>query len=135
MSIDELVQEFEQGTLPRSLWTHAAHLSVALWYLHHYDRDEATRRLRDGIQSYNARQDNPRGYHETITLAWIEVVTAFLRETSSELPLNDLQRRLLDLCHDSDLLLRWYSRERLSSESARREWLPPDRSAIDLTGL
>ncbi|MDY7014636.1 MAG: hypothetical protein SVX43_13740, partial [Cyanobacteriota bacterium] len=42
--IVNLVRAFEERTLPRSRWTHAAHLIVALWYLMQYPESEARRR-------------------------------------------------------------------------------------------
>lgn len=47
------IQEFEQGTLPRAQWTHAAHLAVAAWYLVTLREHEALDRMRSGIQHYN----------------------------------------------------------------------------------
>jgi hypothetical protein len=131
MLIDELVRQFEACTLPLESWTHAAHLSVALWYLRQHPRGETARRIRSGIQRYNAANDKRLATHETITLAWIVVITIFLTEQPRETPFAELQRELLERCGDKDYLLRFYSRERLFSETARREWLPPDRTPVD----
>jgi hypothetical protein len=73
--IDRLLRAFEACTLPRSQWNHAAHLTVALWYLVRYSPSEAIQRIRSGIQRYNAAAGivttNNSGYHETLTLFWI----------------------------------------------------------------
>ncbi|HVF91208.1 MAG TPA: hypothetical protein VNH22_14170, partial [Blastocatellia bacterium] len=48
-SIDEverLVLAFEAGSLPKSEWSHHAHMTVALWYLVHCSGEEAMRRIR-----------------------------------------------------------------------------------------
>ena len=84
--IESLIGAFEDGSLPRSEWTHARHLLMALWYLRHHGRDEATGLVRDGIRRYNERQDNRTGYHETITLAWVAVIRALPRGTGSARP-------------------------------------------------
>ena len=76
--IERFIRRFEDTSLPHSEWTHGKHLIVALVYLARHPRDEATERIRHGIQRLNHRYDNPNGYHETITLAWIEVVSRFL---------------------------------------------------------
>lgn len=34
--IKNIVRAFEDCTLPRSEWTHHAHLTIALWYLTHF---------------------------------------------------------------------------------------------------
>jgi hypothetical protein len=134
MPIDELVRQFEACTLPSGAWTHAAHLSVALWYLRGHSRDEATRLIRAGIQRYNAANNNGLAYHETITLAWIEILSAFLSEHDRNTSLIDLQRELLARCGDKNHLLRFYSSERLFSETARQQWLPPDVAPSDFFG-
>jgi hypothetical protein len=72
--IPGLVTAFEGCTLPKTRWTHSAHLTVAHHYLWHHSREEATRRMRGSIQRYNASQDNPTGYHETITLGWLAIL-------------------------------------------------------------
>ncbi len=134
MPIDELVRQFQACTLPSSAWTYMAHLSVALWFLRHHPRDEATRLIRAGIQRSNAANDKGLAYHETITLAWIEVISRLLTEFDRETPFADLQSELLARCGDKNYLLRFYSRERLYSETARRQWLPPDVSALTCSG-
>jgi hypothetical protein len=49
--IVNFVRAFEEQTLPRSQWTHTAHLIVALWYLVQYPEAEA----RDRLFSWEAR--------------------------------------------------------------------------------
>ena len=39
--IDNLVHAFQECSLPRSQWTHAAHLTAALWYLFYDSEPEA----------------------------------------------------------------------------------------------
>ena len=41
--IESFIRAFEDGSLPRSEWTHARHLVMALWYVHRHNREEATR--------------------------------------------------------------------------------------------
>jgi hypothetical protein len=122
----EFVQAFETCSLPFSRWTHAAHLTVALWYLTQHPRDEATRLIRCGIQRYNAANGRQKAYHETITLAWIEVISRFLVEQGEIRPMDELVERLIGTCGDADYLLRFYSRERLLSDAARAGWIRPD---------
>ena len=128
--IESFVQTFEDGSLSRSEWTHSRHLVMALWYLRHHNRDEATRLIRDGIQRYNKSQANFTGYHETITLAWLAVVERFLAVRDLNQPLSTLAGELLRQCGDKDFLLRFYSRERLFCDEARACWVPPDRCEI-----
>ena len=76
--IERFIRLFEETSLPRSEWTHGKHLIVALVYLTRHRRDEAMERIRQGIRRLNQSYGNFSGYHETITLAWIAVVSRFL---------------------------------------------------------
>ncbi len=129
--IEAMIRGFEGGSLPRSQWTHARHLVMALWYLRSHGREVATRRIRDGIQRYNERQGNPTGYHETITLAWIAVIDGFLNHRDRNQRISALAEELLEEFGDKDYLLRFYSRERLFSVEARSRWVRPDRCEFD----
>jgi hypothetical protein len=129
--LESLVEQFESCTLPRELWTHRAHLAVAVWYLFHFSRDEATERLRTGIQRYNSSLGNTQGYHETITLCWIAILTAHMREPVAGLSVADIARNVLSSYGASDFLLAHFSKERLFSELARREWVEPDLRPLD----
>jgi len=44
-----VVEKFNNVTLPKSEWTHHAHLTVALWYVDNYEFDDAVCRLKFGI--------------------------------------------------------------------------------------
>jgi hypothetical protein len=125
-----LVKAFEACTLPHAEWTHTAHLTVALYYLRRFSRDDATVRIRDGIQRYNASNGNHKGYHETVTLAWIAVISRFLSAEDNACSDRELVDRLLKSCGQKDYLLRYYSRARLFSDAARKQWLSPDLSEL-----
>ena len=129
-----LVRRFEDCTLPREEWTHAAHLTVALWHLLQFDWPEAVARVRRGIKRYNAAHGiltTPTGgYHETITVFWLRRVRAFLEGGRNE------GRSLVSLAndlaatHDKGLPFSYYTRARLFSPEARAAWVEPDLKAI-----
>ncbi|MCA1594136.1 MAG: hypothetical protein LC754_16220 [Acidobacteria bacterium] len=126
----ELMREFESCTLRPERWTHAAHLTVALWYLLQYDWPEAVARTRDGIKRYNESRGiaimHEHGYHETITLFWLRVVRSFLdRELNEGRALVMLANELIEYA-DENLPLKYYARERLFSCEARETWAEPD---------
>jgi hypothetical protein len=128
--IEALIGAFEDGSLPRSEWTHAGHLIVALGYIRRHGRDRATGLIRDGIRRYNQRHGNPTGYHETITLAWVAVIDRFLGGRDRGVPVSVLAGELLAECGDKDYLLRFYSGGWLFSDEARTGWVPPDLGEI-----
>lgn len=128
--LESLVRRLEDCTLPRNLWTHRAHLAVALWYLFHLPREDATSRIRGGIQRFNRSLGNVTGYHETITLAWIEVLSAFLKEPRTNRPLEELAKEAAERFGTPDFLLRYFTKERLFSDIARKEWVEPDLASL-----
>ncbi|XGV99988.1 MAG: hypothetical protein ACAF41_13770 [Leptolyngbya sp. BL-A-14] len=133
-NIEALVEAFEDCTLPRSQWTHAAHLTVALWYLVHYPPSTAIDRMREGIQRYNAamniRQTLNGGYHETITLFWLWIGQWYLAERRLSGLAPDALKPFLELCCDPKLPFRYYSHDRLMSWEARTAWVEPDLQAL-----
>jgi hypothetical protein len=127
--VRDLVVAFEATTLPYNRWTHAAHLTVACWYLMWHDPDDALQRMQMGLRRYNAAHaDEPMrvGYHETITRFWLWVVHQHLRRTSSGQSTPDVVNGLITACADRELPFRYYSREHLMSDTARAVWVEPD---------
>lgn len=125
-----LVSRFERCTLPREDWTHAAHLTVALWYLMHHDPETALELVREHIKRYNeatgAVTTRLRGYHETLTVFWMRVVRSYLETSYNEgRSLASLANELTSRAN-KNLPLRYYSRERLFSWEARTSWVEPD---------
>lgn len=128
--IAAFIQAFEACTLPKPRWTHQAHLVVGLWYVLHYGKEEAAPLVRNGIRRYNEAVGTPNtddsGYHETITIFYIWFIDRFLTHTDRQRPLAEIVYELLAKHSDRNLPLQYYSRERLMSVAARREWLEPD---------
>ena len=128
--VESLVRRFESCALPFAEWTHAAHLTVALWYLLHHEWPEAVSLVREGIQRYNHAHGVPttreRGYHETLTIFWMRHVRAFLADSFNEgRSLVRLANELIEGA-DKHLPLRHYTRELLFSWEARLGWVEPD---------
>jgi hypothetical protein len=128
--VNELAKAFETRALPKSDWTHAAHLVVALYYCYHHPAGVAKNLMRDGIYWLNDAHGTPNtdtsGYHETITIFWLETVAGFLDKAGRDKGLAELANGLLDVCDDPRLPLKHYSRERLFSVEARMHFVEPD---------
>jgi hypothetical protein len=96
---------------------------------------DAVSRLRYGIralnESHGTANTDTGGYHETITRAYAYLIAGFLAASSDGTTLSEKVRVLLasPLSH-KDALLQYYSRDRLMSLVARREWIPPDLKAF-----
>ena len=118
-------------SLPREEWTHEAHLAATTYLLtqrHDIAIDEELpgiiRRYNESVGGVN---DDAQGYHETITRMFLHGVRLFLAEADLGDPLHELiNELLLSPMGRRDWPLRFYSRERLFSPEARRNFVTPD---------
>jgi len=129
-AIKAFIDEFEACSLPKSRWTHHAHLVVGLWYLSRHTRDDALTIVRSRIRAYNeavgTANTDTSGYHETVTRAYVRLLSAFLR-THDGLGVADcVQGLLVSPLAEKAALLRYYTKETLTSVSARKAWVEPD---------
>ncbi|HEY0194418.1 MAG TPA: hypothetical protein VGC42_25070 [Kofleriaceae bacterium] len=124
---------FHDRTLAEAQWTHVAHVRVAWLHLARHPLDAAHILMRVGICRLNATHglvETPaRGYHETITRAWLSVIAA-LRQRD---PGSDSRAFIARHGLERDALLRYYSRDRLHSTTARAIFVAPDLA--DLANL
>lgn len=124
-----LLDQFEACTLPGAKWTHEAHLRVAIMHLWSLSSEEAIDVLRERIRAYNSATGVPnsltRGYHETITVAWVSILSARLTPADMRLRTLHVLARHPDLL-SSDLLGAHYSAAVLKSPIARATFVPPD---------
>jgi hypothetical protein len=129
--LDNLVSRFHARTLPKSEWTHQAHLAVGTWHVHRLGPDQALLRLRSAIRLLNDSHGTPNtdssGYHETITRAYVMLLAAFIAGRNGLPAAECAQALLASPLAARDALLTFYSKERLMSVAARREWMEPDR--------
>lgn len=127
--LDSFVGRFLSCTLPKSEWTHQAHLAVGAWHVDRYGPDEALRRLRQGIRALNDSHgtvnSDTSGYHETITRAYVRLIASAFAGATGTLP-DRIARIVGGPEGERDALLRYYSREALMSSRARAEWVEPD---------
>ena len=128
--LEDLVRRFTELTLPKPEWTHAAHLSVGLWHVCRYGRDDALVRLRAGItrlnESHGTVNSATGGYHETITRAYAHLLSDFAARHPGKTAAERVTALLADPLADRKTLLRFYSRPRLESSAARLDWVEPD---------
>jgi hypothetical protein len=136
--IESLAARFDDCSLPCVEWTHRAHLTVGLWTLREHAADEALRRIRTGIQRYNAAcgvvTTTTRGYHETITCFYMRVIGDYLAMVADRTNWLTVTNGLLDQYGSPDLPFAYYTRERLMSPEARAAWIEPDLRNLATAG-
>ena len=121
-------------SLPKEERTHAAHFAATLWLMVRRPELDLSAEMPALIRAYNAsvggENTETAGYHETITQASLRAARAFLGE-----------REGMELCEvglalmasplgKSAWLMEYWTRERLFSVEARREWVEPDLEAL-----
>ncbi len=121
---------FEARTL--DALPHRDHIKVAYLYLLRYPLDDAIVKVRTGLQALAIAWDAPtdnleKGYHETMTQAWVRLVHLTLNDGGAaecadafcdQYP-KLMQKTFLDL---------FYSREHLMTWEAKRQFVEPDRA-------
>lgn len=129
-TLPQLAAAFESCTLSAAQWTHQAHLMVGLWYASRLPAEAALDAMRTGILRLNSVHGlvttPTRGYHETITRAYMRLIGRFVTEDGGEDDWDARAERLLARHGERDHLLRYYSRDRLMSPEARFGWVAPD---------
>ena len=128
MNDEEFLTTFEARTL--DALHHRDHIKVTYLYLRRYPLDEAIAKVRSGLQAlavaWNAPvNDLEKGYHETMTQAWVRLVHVTLTDggpAESADAFCDQQPQLLQKTR----LELFYSRERLMTWEAKRAFVEPD---------
>ncbi len=134
---DELfLREFEACAFPATQWRHRDHLKLAYLYLRRHGLDGASEKVPAGIKALNAAHKTPealdRGYHQTITLAWLHLVHTTLQEYGPAETADaflDSQPQLLE----KKILRLFYSRDLLMSWQAKAQFVEPDLAPLPVS--
>jgi hypothetical protein len=133
--IDNFLLAFENGTLPKPEWTHAAHLLTGASYVHALGEAGAADKMRMCVRRYNeavgGRNTETSGYHETITVAWIKVLAKLLRESQPIERADFAALAVTRYSNDRRYLQRFYDFDLVNSVEARRTWVPPTIGTLD----
>jgi hypothetical protein len=102
---------------------------VATCYLTKFPFDEALVRMRAGLQRFIAHHGK-QGYHETITRFWMELISGFLNGIFPDTAVTERANEVVARYGSKEILFEYYTRERVMSEIARREWVEPDLKSL-----
>jgi hypothetical protein len=127
------LQQFEACAFPFDRWHHDAHIKIAYLYLRRHSLEEAISKMRNGIKAYNAAnkvEEGPdRGYHETMTQAWVRLVHLALCEYGPAETADSFFEQHPELSQKKVLRL-FYTRERFMSPQAKVGFLEPDLAPL-----
>ena len=125
----KIVRAFEDGTIKREDWRHAEHLTVAFYYAFHHDFETALIKMRGGIfnllRCFEVDLSKEMPYHETLTVFWMRKIFKLLTNQIGD-SLVETANKVLKICGDKDLPLKFYSREFLFSDEARKNFVEGD---------
>lgn len=128
--INLLVHSFSARTLAKEKWTHAAHITAALWHLKNYSFDDAICRMRSKIISYNISTGTPNnassGYHETMTVFWMHTCLFFVTKFPGGNVLNTCNTFLKSPLAERSLPFCFYQKKTILSSKARAVFIQPD---------
>ena len=123
-----VVKAFEDATISCDNWRHAEHLTVALYYLSRHDLETATEKMRSGIfnllRSFDVDLLKEMPYHETLTIFWMRTIAGFNASKNGASLLEKTNEVVGKF--DKDYPLRFYSREYLFSDEARKAFVEPN---------
>lgn len=121
----DFIRSFEDCTLPNSAFHHRDHVRLAWLYLERYPVLEALARFTEGLKRFAAANGHPGLYHETITWAYLFLIRERKAEPGGE-TWEEFAARNPDLLGwNPSVLDRYYARETLQSERARRVFVMP----------
>lgn len=121
-----LVQALEARTLPKSAFTHAAHVQAAWWYLRTQPLGAAMDRFRSTLRAYAESLGASAKYHETMTVAWLLLIEERLGGDARTLDWPAFAGRCPEL-FDRHLLAQYYDAGTLASDRARCSFVMPAR--------
>ena len=134
--IKTLVDQFVTKTLAAKAWTHNAHLTVGLWYVSKYGRQEASIQMPNLIRKYNESLGNVNsdtsGYHETITQYWVWLLDCYWQQVQEKMSLVNACNFLLSSSYGNpSSFLTFYSKSLIFSTEARLTFVEPDLRQLD----
>jgi hypothetical protein len=123
----ELLDRFLDTTLPSEQFHHAQHLEVAWLFVRKHGMPAALTEFTTAIRRFADAKGATGLYHETITWAFLLLIADRQARKPAD-SFDAFARDNADLfAWKPSILDRYYSKELLSSELARRTFLMPDR--------
>jgi hypothetical protein len=127
MSDEQLVAAFEAGQVPDGGFHHAQHVRVAWYYVRRHPLGEALTRFSGALKRFAIAQGKPDLYHETITTAYVLLISERVGEAASG-EWAEFAAGNADLLQwKPSVLERYYNPDTLWSARARTTFVMPDR--------
>lgn len=129
MTDHELVERFEDGTLPIECFHHEEHIRVAFLYLSRHPVLDSLERFSASLKRLAERYGKANLYHETITWAYLLLIRERMARAKCAQAWLEFRAANVDLLdRQRSILLQYYRDETLASELAKNIFILPDRS-------
>ena len=123
LSIDDL----EQNRIEGGSFDHEAHVYLAWLYLDRYPLTEAIDRFTSALKRLTTKLGVPGKYHETISWFYMLIIAQRRAGNAGNDWPNFKEKNPDLLSRDANVLNRYYSKETLATDAARRAFVLPDR--------
>ena len=120
------VEAFEHGEVDADAFDHEAHVYVAWLYLERFPLPAALEKFDAALRRLTVKLGVPGKYHATITWFFLLLIGE-RRSVDPGADWRRFRRQNADLIEDGGILGRYYSRQTLASDRARRTFVLPDR--------
>jgi hypothetical protein len=129
--IEVLVARFESCELPPAEVSHRVHIAMSAWCFLKLPERQAAARIYEGLQRY-VNWHKIDIYNETITWFWIKQIAQAVASLEAGRPAFALVNDVMARFGDSRLIFTYYTRERLQTAEARRQWIEPDLQPLNV---
>jgi len=127
MTDQELIDQFENCTLPGECFHHREHVRAAFLYLTRYSILDALQIFSKTLRRFAEAHGKPQLYHETITWAYVFLIRERMAKAGKNQSWDEFARSNPDLLVWKDgILTRYYRPETLTSNLARAVFVLPD---------
>jgi hypothetical protein len=128
MTEQELIAQFESGSLPPTAFHHADHVRMAFAYLRQYPLLQALERFSAALKLFAKAQGKDNLYHETITWAYLVLIHERISRAGQVQSWEEFAEANPDLLMwKNGILKRYYAEETLQSDLAKRVFIFPDK--------
>jgi Arc/MetJ-type ribon-helix-helix transcriptional regulator len=129
--LSDFVDRWTRGSLPKSSWTHGAHVGVAAYFAFDHPEVATFSLMKAGILHFNTCVGTPNtgdsGYHETLTRFWSATISEFIRAGRFASRFEAVRETVRRFGEERDRHKLFYSFDVVRDRRARQEWVEPDR--------
>lgn len=130
-TLEKFVADWESGILPKTRWTHGAHVAATAFYAFDHTPEGVYERMKKGILHFagcvGIQNTETSGYHESLTRFWANRLSEFVRRGQFSSRLEAARAAIAEFGEDRDHYRLYYSFDVAHDRRARREWIAPDR--------